>query len=137
MVVAAGKLQNLHIQSPSQLLSHHFKSPPQTPVDCLVLSVNYLNKLCWKPEEKCQYVVFPSAYPVITISQSSFCIWPPPELFRTADPIIPHLAAYRRLPVNSRIDFQNILIFHKAVNGRATACKRPSGPAAPQLRSAA
>lgn len=69
VVVAAAILQNLHIQSPSLSPSHHFTFLPQMPVDCLVLSVNYLNKLCWKQEEKCQYVVFPSIYPVITISQ--------------------------------------------------------------------
>lgn len=69
VIVAAGKLQNLHIQSLSQSPSHHFTFLPQMPVDCLVLLVIYLNKLCWKQEEKCQYVVFPSIYPIITITQ--------------------------------------------------------------------
>lgn len=40
---------------------------------------------------------------------------------KKAVPIRPYLATSHLLPVNFKIDFQNVLISHTAVNGRAPA----------------
>lgn len=44
------------------------------------------------------------------------------RIIKKADPTSPYLAASHRLPVHFRIDFQNVLISLKAVNGSAPAC---------------
>lgn len=44
------------------------------------------------------------------------------RIIKKADPTSPYLATSHQFPVHFRIDFQNVLISLKAVNGSAPAC---------------
>lgn len=122
--------KNLHFHSLSQPLN-----PLLITLFCLwIMSINSVfqqqqKKSCFPHCLSCHY------YTLFWISQArGKNIWGGRSL-RPPSPM--WLTASLCLSVYLWIDFQSVLIPRKAVNSRAPACKRASGPAAPKLRSAA
>lgn len=142
------KITKLTLSFTLTAINHHNYASLQRHVDYF-LFVKYVNKFCLFNNNK-NLDSFPSVSSLLwfVLDFVGFWILKKKHLRRqvplsltfthaTTSPTPMWQAASLCLSVYSRIDFLSIVIPRKAVNSRAPACKRASGPAAPKLRSAA